>query len=84
MQDGTKELASTTWREVDGNWQLIYDSRLDGELNQFARNKVSIEETGALPTDSSVTPSTRATRNGNKAAGLQAEFLEGELKTEAP
>jgi hypothetical protein len=84
MQDGTKELASTTWREADGNWQLIYDSRLDAELNQYARNKVSIEETGALPTDPSATLSMRATRSGSKAAALQAEFLEEELKTETP
>ena len=32
--DGTKELASITWRKRDGSWQVIYDSRLDAELRQ--------------------------------------------------
>jgi hypothetical protein len=82
LPDGTLELASTTWREVDGNWQMIYDSRLDPELNQLAHNRVEISETGTTASSAAELPSVAATRAGNRAARLQAEFLEQELKRE--
>jgi hypothetical protein len=84
MADGSKELSSITWRRDDGNWQIVYDSRLDAELQQFAQNRAEIERVGALPTDSSQPASSRAARAGSEAAQLQARFLEEELKAKAP
>jgi hypothetical protein len=76
--DGTNELASITWRKRDGSWQVIYDSRLDAELRQFAENRVEIEENGVLPTSvDSISPA--ATRAGAAAAQAQARFLQEAL-----
>lgn len=81
--DGTKELASITWRKLDGNWRIVYDSRLDAELNQFAQNQVEIEQNGALPTEADqVSPD--ATRAGNAGAQKQARFLQQELDLTNP
>jgi hypothetical protein len=79
LADGTKELQSITWRESDGNWQIVYDSRLDGELSQSAQNKVEIETTGVLASDPSEI-SQKARLAGDRASRLQARFLEQELK----
>jgi hypothetical protein len=75
LSDGTKERASVTWREVGGSWQILYDSRLDAELNQFAQNRVEIDLNGVLPTSlSQISPD--AMRAGNAAAQRQARFLQ--------
>jgi hypothetical protein len=84
LEDGTRELSSTTWREVDGNWQLIYDSRLDGELNQAAQERARLAEGGAEASDPNAPASTEALRAGKAAAQIQARFLEDELNTSAP
>ena len=84
LPEGTKELGSTTWRKEGGNWEMIYDSRLDPELNQFARNQVEIEEDGALSTDATEAPSAAAAQAGVEASHLQAEFLETALRKEKP
>ncbi len=77
--DGTKELASIAWRDEGGNWQIVYDSRLDGELQQLAQNRVELERKGALPkTEEEVSPA--AVKAGNEASQLQAEFEQRELK----
>ncbi len=83
LPEGTKELGSTSWRKEDGNWQMIYDSRLDPELNQFARNQVEIEENGAVSSDASELPSPAAAQAGVEASHLQAEFLEQALRKKA-
>lgn len=76
--DGTKELASVTWRKPGGSWQLVFDSRLDAELRQYAENRVELEENGALPTDpADVSP--EAARAGAVAAQAQARFLQQDL-----
>jgi hypothetical protein len=76
--DGSKELASVTWRKLDGSWQLVYDSRLDAELKQYAENRVEVEENGVLPTDpAAVSPAAR--QAGEAAARKQAEFAEEAL-----
>jgi hypothetical protein len=78
--DGSKELASVTWRKLDGSWQLVYDSRLDAELRQYAENRVEVEENGVLPTDfADVSPAAR--RAGEAAARRQAQFAEQALGT---
>lgn len=78
--DGSKELASVTWRKLGGSWQLVYDSRLDTELKQFAENRVEIEQNGTLPAGpEDVSPD--ATRAGEAAAQAQARFLQQELET---
>ena len=84
LADGAKELASTTWRKNEGNWQLIYDSRLDAELNQLAQNRVTIDENGSLPTDPSQEPSAKALRAGTEASQLQAKFLSKLLNEQKP
>ena len=84
MADGSRELNSITWRRDDGNWQIVYDSRLDAELQQLAQNRAEIDRVGALPTDPSQPASPRAVRAGSEAAQLQARFLQEELETEAP
>lgn len=76
--DGSRELASTTWRKGDGGWQIVYDSRLDAELKQYAENRVEIEENGVLPT-SAGEASPAATRAGAAAAQAQARFLQEAL-----
>ena len=79
LADGSKELDSITWREDDGNWQIVYDSRLDGELSQSAQNKVEMETSGTLASDPSEI-SQEALRAGDRASRLQALFLEEELE----
>jgi hypothetical protein len=79
LPDGTTELGSTTWRRIDGSWQMIYDSRLDAQLNQAARNRVEIAEAGSVAANASEAPSPAVSRAGNRAARLQSEFLEQEL-----
>lgn len=75
LADGTRELSSVTWREVDGSWQIVYDSRLDTELTQFEENQVEISRTGVLPTEiSEISPD--AVRAGGKGAQKQARFLQ--------
>jgi hypothetical protein len=76
--DGSRELASVTWRKLGGSWGLVFDSRLDAELKQYAENRVEIEENGALPTDpADISPD--ATRAGAAAAQAQARFLQQTL-----
>lgn len=77
--DGTKELASITWREEDGNWQIVYDSRLDAELAQLAQNRVELKKTGVLPIDAAQI-SAEARRAGDAAARIQTRFLQQELE----
>lgn len=81
--DGTRELASTSWRPAGGSWQLVYDSRLDAELSQFAENRIEIAQNGALPTDpAEVSPD--AHRAGANAAQVQARFLQQEFDLKSP
>ena len=81
--DGSRELASVTWQKPEGSWQLIYDSRLDTELSQFAENRVEIEENGALPAGpEDLSPA--ATRAGAAADQAQARFLEQDLEVSPP
>jgi hypothetical protein len=82
--DGTKERASTTWQRNDGSWEMIYDSRLNPELVQLARNRMEIKLTGALPTDAAQPASPAAARAGERAGRIQGRFLEQELKAENP
>jgi hypothetical protein len=83
LSDGTKELASVTWQKVGGNWQIIYDSRLDAELSQFAENRVEIDQNGVLPTSlDQISPD--AARAGSVATQSQARFLEQELDLRNP
>lgn len=78
--DGSKELASVTWRKLDGSWQLVYDSRLDAELKQYAENRVEVEENGVLPPDpAEASPAAR--QAGEAAARKQAQFAEQALGT---
>lgn len=78
LPDGTKELDSITWREDDGNWSVIHDSRLDPELAQLAQNKVELKISERLPTEASEV-SGQALRAGNAAGQMQARFLEQEF-----
>ncbi|MBS1860579.1 MAG: hypothetical protein JSS68_02595 [Actinobacteria bacterium] len=80
LPEGTTELGSTSWRKEGGNWEMTYDSRLDPELNQFARNQVEIEENGAVSSDASQPPSAAAAQAGVEASHLQAESLEEALR----
>ncbi len=82
LEDGSKELASSTWRQEGGNWQIIYESRLDAELSQLAQNQV-MAKSGSTPSASSH-PTPAAVRAGNAAAQVQAHFLQDELKTTPP
>jgi hypothetical protein len=83
LSEGTKELASVTWRKVGGNWQIFFESRLDAELNQLGTNEVEIRRHGVLPTEASqISPA--AARAGYKLSRLQAQFAERELDLEAP
>lgn len=83
LPDGTKELNSTTWRRNGGNWQIIYDSRLDAELGQLATNQAEVKQSGALPSGTGPA-SPEAVRAGKAAEQEQARFLEEELNTSAP
>ncbi len=76
--DGTKELASVTWRKDGGSWQLVYDSRLDAELKQYAENRVELEQNGTLPTDAA-NASPEAVSAGALAAQAQARFIQQAL-----
>jgi|SRR5665811_1147608 len=84
LADGSKELNSMTWRKEGGNWQVIYDSRLDAELAQLAQNRVEIDKSGSLPTDASQAPSPQAAKAGLDASQFQARFREQELETGQP
>ena len=84
LPDGTQELASTTWRKIQGNWEIVYDSRLDAELNQFARNRAEVQKNGSIATDSSQPPDPAVVQAGERAAQMQARFLELELHAEKP
>lgn len=84
MDDGTTELASASWREDDGNWQLVFDSRLDGELATLAQERVALAEAGGEVVATELPPSSKAVQAGKAAARLQARFLEEELEAEAP
>jgi hypothetical protein len=78
LEDGTQELTSIAWRNQEGNWEIVYDSRLDAELGQAAQNTVELARSGVLPTDlDEVSPA--ANRAGGKAALAQARFLERRL-----
>jgi hypothetical protein len=83
LAEGTKELDSITWRKQDGNWQIIYDSRLDSELGQVAASQAEVEKTGSPPTSASA-ESPEAVRAGKEAEQRQAQFLQQELNEKAP
>ena len=82
LPEGTKELGSITWRKDGGNWEIIYDSRLDAELSQAA-SALAEAKTGSIPTEA--TPaSPEALRAGKEAEQLQAQFLQEELHVNRP
>jgi hypothetical protein len=58
---------------------MIYDSRLDGELNQVAQERVQFAQGGPGTTSASTPASTEALRAGKVAAQRQARFLQEEL-----
>jgi hypothetical protein len=75
LSDGTLERASVTWENAGGNWQIVFDSRLDAELNQFAENRVELAQNGVLPTSlDQVSPAAR--RAGAAASQRQSRFLQ--------
>jgi len=81
LPEGTKELNSITWKREGGNWQIIYDSRLDNDLDQLMQNQVEIKKKGSLPADPQhVSPA--AAKAGNEGSELQAQFRQQELKNE--
>ncbi len=82
LSNGTKELDSITWHKVGGNWQIVYDSRLDGELEQLVEQRVEIEKKGSLPRNPNQAPSPAAARAGNEASQVQARFSQQRLKNE--
>jgi hypothetical protein len=84
MEDGTTELASTSWRKEGGNWQLVFDSRLDGELAAVAQERVALNEDTGEGLATELPPSAKALRAGKAAARLQAEFLAAEIGKEKP
>lgn len=79
--DGTRELASISWRQEDGNWFIVFDSRLEAELRQYAENSTELEETGALPTEASAA-SPAAGKAGAEAARAQPESVQAEFERE--
>ncbi len=81
--EGSKEQASISWQKEGGNWQIVYDSRLDAELSQLAQNRVEIRKNRALPTDPSKR-SSAAVRAGNVASQIQARFLQQDLHNSHP
>jgi hypothetical protein len=83
LPEGTKELDSITWVKKGGNWQIIYDSRLDSELGQLATNQAEVKKTGSVPTGAGPA-SPEAVRAGKAAESEQARFLQEQLKTSAP
>jgi hypothetical protein len=83
-EDGTRELASTTWRKVGGNWEMVYDSRLDAELAQLAQEKVQLTETGPGTSGAEQPLSTKALKAGKQASQLQSKFLQKELQINRP
>ncbi len=84
LEDGTKELAATTWRKVGGNWQIVYDSRLDAELGQLAQEKTQLSEPGTGTAESTQPVSKKALRASKEAAQLQSQFLQRELQINHP
>jgi hypothetical protein len=81
LSEGTKELGAATWRKVGGNWQMIDESRLNAELNQFGVNEVEIKRTGVLPTDvSEISP--EAAQAGYELSQRQAEYAAQQLDGE--
>ena len=78
LQDGTKELASMAWRREGGNWQIIYDSRLDAELAQLAQDQVLAKDGSLTTTPARLPPA--AVRAGDAAAQVQAHFLQEALQ----
>lgn len=84
LEDGSRELASASWRKVGGNWQIVYDSRMDAELAQLAQEKVQLEEAGKGQPEADEPLSREAVRAGKAAAQLQAHFLQQELQLEKP
>jgi len=75
LSDGTLERAAVTWEKIGGNWQIVFDSRLDAELNQFAENRVELAQNGVLPTSiDQVSPAAR--RAGAAASQRQDLFLQ--------
>jgi hypothetical protein len=84
-EDGTRELASTTWRKVGGNWEMVYDSRLDAELAQLAQEKVQLTEAGPAGASGAEQPlSPKALQAGKQASQLQSQFLQHELQINRP
>jgi hypothetical protein len=80
--DGSQELASISWRKRLGNWEIVFDSRLEPELTQAAENEAELETSGALPTDlSAISP--EAAKAGGKAGHAQPDAIEAELEGEA-
>jgi hypothetical protein len=84
LEDGSKELASISWRKVGGNWQIVYDSRLDAELGQLAQEKTQLTEPGTGTAESTQPVSKEALRASKEAAQLQSQFLEHELQINHP
>jgi hypothetical protein len=82
LSDGTKEFDSTTWRRAGGNWQIIYDSRLDDELRTLFQQRVEQQKNPAAT--ASTPPSQAALRAGNNAAQLQTQFLRQQFKRHPP
>jgi hypothetical protein len=83
LPEGAKELAAATWRKVGGNWQMIDESRLNAELNQFGVNEVEIKRTGTLPTDvSEISPA--AAQAGYELSQRPAQFIGQQLDREGP
>lgn len=81
LPEGTKELNSITLKKDTGNWQVIYDSRLDNELAQLEQNRVELAKTGKLqPNPEEVSP--EAAKAGNRGSELQAKFRQQQLKSE--
>jgi hypothetical protein len=81
LPEGTKELESITWRKPGGTWQIIYDSRLDGEFAQQASTQIEIKnQTDSTTEDVSQSP--EAVRAASAASQIQARFLEDVLSKE--
>jgi hypothetical protein len=81
--DGSRELASISWRKRLGNWEIVFDSRLEPELAQAAENEVELETNGVLPSDlSAVSP--EAAKASGKAGQDQPKAIEAELESEKP
>lgn len=69
---GTKVVSlSTTWQRANGRWRIHYSSALDGELRIAAQTRVQMN---IKPGSQRLDP--RALRAGERAAALQARYLE--------